>query len=433
MLLKHRRVFTLGGSPEASGDSVHPSSSSILSDWPSKPPVEVCRGADLSRGQALRPHLARGRGRGRGRDSRPESSSLPARDPAARSPQLGGSGGGLGVRPSPPPAQPSTGASSGRPLRAPAPAAPPRRPQRHPERAPGSQPDLSPHPSRARPAPRAPRCPSAPRARGRPGRRRRRSPGHVPAAGRAARERGRGRWSAGASSFGAAAAAAVSGLAGLTSPPQVCERPRRGGSSSSSGPGEGQARNRYKRKRRRGGRGNAVYLREAEPPAPHKRRTPATRLPPRPVPAASGPASACAAPRDRPAPAPTPKPCGGPRGRGDPVPIGPRAPGTGAVFPGSGDLGQVTAGEPAAAWAPARTRVPRPSGQQVPVPGSGPLTCTLAMMAILAAGSGRACASRTFIPLGRGPTKCRLCHSPCPGRGGAGGAHLRVCSWCLVL
>lgn len=110
------------------------------------------------------------------------------------------------------------------------PAAPPSPTAGHPAR-PGSHPHLSPHPSRARPTPHAlPGCGSAPRARaGEPGG----GAGGAPSTYLAAGASGEGRVAAGAGAqeprslgaSGAAAAAAVSGLAGLTSPPQVCERP----------------------------------------------------------------------------------------------------------------------------------------------------------------------------------------------------------------
>lgn len=128
--------------------------------------------------------------------------------------------------------------------------------------------------------------------------------------------------------------------------------PRRGGSSSSSGSGECQARNHYKRKRRREEEEETLFTFAKPSSRPsHKRRTPADAPPPAPGPRRIvGPASARAAPRDRPAPAPTPKPAGC-RAGGGPAPIRRCAPEPGRVARGWGDLGQVTAGGRAAAWA----------------------------------------------------------------------------------
>jgi hypothetical protein len=106
--------------------------------------------------------------------------------------------------------------------------------------------------------------------------------------------------------------------------------PRRGGSSSSSsssrsgGPGECQARNNYKRKRRSEEEEEALFT--FEKPSrrrSHKRRTLATRLPPRPVPAASrGPG--VSAPRPGTAPR-RPPPQNPPRGAAPIRPVPSRA------------------------------------------------------------------------------------------------------------
>ena len=96
------------------------------------------------------------------------------------------------------------------------------------------------------------------------------------AAGAGAQEPG----SLGAS--GAAAAAAASGLAGLTSPPQVCERPPPRRPSSSSSPGDCQARNNYKRKRRIDEEEETPFTFEKpRRQRSHKRRTPAEAASPR--------------------------------------------------------------------------------------------------------------------------------------------------------
>lgn len=179
-----------------------PSSSSILRDWPSKPPVEVSWGVGGCTAPGVRP-CARTWLAGGVCGGAATPGTLPP-GAAARSPQLGGPGRRpLGVRPSRPPAPSPPRRILGAPHApgTPTAAAPSLQPQgarRGPDRTP-----TSPCTHRAR-TPRPPRwqigSQGARKRAGRPGRRRRRSPGHVPGGpGERRGERSRRRWSAGAS------------------------------------------------------------------------------------------------------------------------------------------------------------------------------------------------------------------------------------------
>lgn len=267
-----------------------PSSSSILRDWPSKPPVEVSWGVGGCTAPGVRP-CARTWLAGGVCGGAATPGTLPP-GAAARSPQLGGPGRRpLGVRPSRPPAPSPPRRILGAPHApgTPTAAAPSLQPQgarRGPDRTPTSpctHRARAPHPTPSPVADRLPgraqasraaraEAPEKPRARTwRPGR-----------TARGAQPPALERRSLGASG---AAAAAASGLAGLTSPPQVCERPpprRPSSSSSSNSPGDCQPRNNYKRKRR--------IEEEEETPftfekprrrRSHKRRTPAEAASPR--------------------------------------------------------------------------------------------------------------------------------------------------------
>lgn len=370
------------------------SSSSILSDWPSEPPMEVGWGAAPRQGSdpAPSPGAQEGSVGCSQRARAPSRRGAPRRAPRS---WVDPGGGPAACAPRVLPPQTPRGASFGDPPRAgrsPPPAAPPLQPRRR-------GPDRMAPPALPAPITRAPRAwrplrvqSGSKGARGGPGggagepRARTWRPGRAARGSRALEQ--------GASeprSLGAAAA--VSGLAGRTSPPQVCERPPARRQQRRSGPGECQARNNYKRKRRLEEEEETLFT--FEQPSrrrSHKRRTRAAAASPRaPAPPHRGPRVSA---RPRPSPAPGARERG-PGAAGAPAPpADPPWPGPGVTLGKSQRAGKRARGALGSSWssrwkegpalmtqghslsgrAPARTGGLRPSDQPGSCPWSSPLS-----------------------------------------------------------